>query len=182
MTAHPSPIRMRLNSSAAAGAVDERSRLMADSPARPAADAAQTGSVPPLLHRPSHPGHPRHLHVGARCSTGGMSTSTNPRDLPRDPRACPPWCVLGDASDADVPAHLSAMVPVPLVVRAVDLVDGLPHSVPSALSCWVGLLETDGETYLTCATEEGPAIDLTPESARRLIEALRLYLRVLDDV
>ncbi|MGO2655798.1 MAG: DUF6907 domain-containing protein [Pseudoclavibacter sp.] len=95
---------------------------------------------------------------------------------------CPSWCVLGESHQHDLEVdlmHMSAMVPVPLVVRETLMTDGQVLSTPRGHECWVGLIQCGTDPYLTCSTDDGLGVDLTPESAQRMVDALMLFLGVL---
>lgn len=101
------------------------------------------------------------------------------------PQTCPEWCLLRHehAAAATLPdyrhlLHLSPMTLVPVVVRETTPHDGQVLSHARARECAVGLLQVDGETYLSCDTDDAHELTLTIESAQRLITAIRPYLRV----
>ncbi|MCD7101812.1 DUF6907 domain-containing protein [Pseudoclavibacter sp. 13-3] len=119
-------------------------------------------------------------------STDASATSTPRPEHDRHARdlrlECPSWCVLGESHQHDLEVemlHMSAMVPVPLVVRETLLTNGQVLSTPRGHECWVGLIQCGAAPYVTCSSDDGIGIDLTPESAQRMVEALALFLGVL---
>lgn len=95
---------------------------------------------------------------------------------------CPPWCLLRTDHQHPYPPdeapllHMSAAVLVPIVIRETTVFDDQVLSSPRARECSVGLLRMQGETYLYCNADDSRSLDLTLESARRLIAALSSFL------
>jgi hypothetical protein len=88
---------------------------------------------------------------------------------------CPSWCVGGhrESDHPDDRQHRSASTPVPVVVRRTTLErDGLVRAAEAA-EFEVGLSRADGEpdTWLYVGEGPGASIELSAESARRLLAA-----------
>lgn len=93
---------------------------------------------------------------------------------------CPPWCG-GDHDAVAEPRgrlHLSDPESLPVVYRSLRLESGVLHDVMTAASIDVGLLRREGEsdTWLALAVEEGPLLELSVESAARLLPAVQRVL------
>ena len=94
--------------------------------------------------------------------------------------ACPVWCVGGhrESDHPDDRQHRSDSLEVPVVLRRTELVpDGLARTVEAA-DFEVGLSRVDGapETWLYVGDGPGRSLELSAESAHRLIQAVAARL------
>ena len=97
--------------------------------------------------------------------------------------ACPVWCAGGhrEGDHPDDRQHRSASFAVPVVVRSTELAgDRLVRSVEAA-EFEVGLSSVDGERETWLYLGDGPdrSLELSAESARRLIDAAAARLAAL---
>ena len=96
---------------------------------------------------------------------------------------CPAWCAGGhrEGDHPDDRQHRSASLAVPVVLRRTELAaDSLRRTVEAA-DFEVGLSRVDGEpeTWLYLGDGPGRSLELSAESAHRLIEAVAARLAPL---
>jgi hypothetical protein len=96
---------------------------------------------------------------------------------------CPAWCEI-DHREEDHPddrVHRTEAPSVPVIARSRRFDDGLRYEV-GAMDFEVGVSRRDGEveTWIYVGGETGQQIEVTRESAARLLRALDVQLRATD--